>query len=83
MVLNIPDNILHGAGLGQREVLLELACALYESEKLALWPAAQLAGMERAEFEEELVRRKIPVYRLDEAGLANDLEAMCRVGKLS
>jgi len=68
MPLTLSDDILKKAGMSAEEARVEIACRLFDAEKLALWPAAQLAEMTRVEFEEELHRRRIPIYRptLDE-----------------
>ena len=50
------------AGLTEREVLIELACWLFDSEKLGKGLAARLCGLKRIEFEEELRKRKLAVY---------------------
>jgi len=63
MPLVIPERTLKSAGLNEREMQLEIACRLFDAGKLGLWPAAQLAGLSRGEFEEELALRRIPVYR--------------------
>jgi predicted HTH domain antitoxin len=64
MPVTIPDEVLQLAGWSEREALIEIACWLFDKEKLRLWPAAQLAGMSRGEFEAELWTRNIPIYRI-------------------
>jgi hypothetical protein len=34
MTITIPDDILRDAGLTEREALIELACRLYDAEKI-------------------------------------------------
>jgi predicted HTH domain antitoxin len=63
MPLVISDETLRSAKLTETEMQVEIACALFDSGKLALWPAAKLAGLSRGEFEEELAMRNIPAYR--------------------
>ena len=53
----IPDEALRQAGLSDQEALVEIACRLFNAEKLHLWPAAKLAGLSRGEFESELASR--------------------------
>ncbi len=62
MCLHIPDDILKSAGLTEREALVEIACRLFDAEKLAKSDAARLCGLERVEFEEELYNRGLAVY---------------------
>jgi predicted HTH domain antitoxin len=80
MPVVIPDETLREAGLTEREAVVEIACRLFDAGKLALWPAAKLAGMSRAEFEAELGLRKIAVYRPTSEDLADDLAALDRLG---
>ncbi len=80
MTLTIPDEVLKDAGLTERDVMFELACRLFDAERLALWPAAKLAGLTRVELEHELWKRKIPVYRPTVEDLAEDLAGLDRLG---
>ena len=80
MALVITDEELSEAGLTDQEARLELACRLFDVGKLALWPAAKFAGMRRIEFEEELGRRKISVYRPTSEDLDREIEALERLG---
>ncbi len=68
MVLNlhISDELLAQSGLNERALCVELACTLFAQQKIDLWPAAQLAGLTRAEMEDELATRHIPIYYIDE-----------------
>ncbi len=79
MPVIIPDETLRQAGLTEREAVVEIACRLFDAGKLALWPAAKLAGLSRVEFEGELMERKIPVYRPTLQDLADDLAALDRL----
>lgn len=45
-----------------REQRIERACELYASGQLSREPATKLAGLDRAQFDEELFRRHIPTY---------------------
>jgi predicted HTH domain antitoxin len=74
----IPDETLKQAGLTEKEALIEIACGLFDADKLHLWPAAQLAGMSRGEFESELMSRGIAVHRIDEEYLKHELEMSVR-----
>ena len=63
MALTISDDALRAAGLTEREALIEFACRLFDVGRLSLSPAARVAGLTRLEFENELVSRKIPIFR--------------------
>ncbi|HEV3082250.1 MAG TPA: UPF0175 family protein [Gemmataceae bacterium] len=73
MPLTISDDLLREAGLSENEARIEFACRLFARGKLALWSAAQWAGLSRTQFEAELLLRKIPIYRPDSSDLADDL----------
>lgn len=79
MPVLISDETLREAGLTEREAVVEFACRLYDAGKLPLWPAAKLAGMSRSEFEQELINRKIPVYRPSLQDLADEADALDRL----
>jgi predicted HTH domain antitoxin len=74
MPVIIPDETLRQAGLTEKEALVEIACRLFDAEKLHLSPAAQLAGMNRGEFESALISRGIAIHRIDEEYLKHELE---------
>lgn len=75
----IPDEVLAAAGITERELLVEIACHLYDSERLTMPAAAKLAQLTRAAFEAELVRRKIPLFRPTVEDLEADLAAFDRL----
>jgi len=76
MPMVISDEILEKIKMSDREARIEFACAVFDRQKLALWPAAQLAGLSRIEMEQELVKRGLPVYRIDEKYLAEEIESL-------
>jgi predicted HTH domain antitoxin len=81
MPITISDDLLREAGLTERDALVEFAGQLFASGRLSLWSAAKWAGMTRAEFEEELLQRNIPIYRPEIADLTDDLGTLDRLGK--
>jgi predicted HTH domain antitoxin len=80
MLLTISDDTLKSAGMTELEMQIEIACRLFDANKLALWPAAQLAGISRAEFEDELAQRNIPVFRPTIEDLELDLRNLSKLG---
>jgi predicted HTH domain antitoxin len=77
----IDDETLKAAGLTEDEARLELACRLFDIERLGLWPAAKLAGLTKAQIEEELSKRKIHVYyRITPEQLEAEVEALRKMG---
>lgn len=72
MCLLIPDDILREAGVTDREALAELACRLYDAERLDLTAAARLAGLSRVEFERELLARGLALMHYGEEEFQQD-----------
>jgi predicted HTH domain antitoxin len=60
----------------EREAVIEIACRLFDIERLQLRPAAKLAGMSRAEFEQELEKRRIPIHRPTLQDIADDVATL-------
>ena len=82
MPLTIPDATLKAAGLTERDALIEFACLLFDAQKLTMFWAAKIAGMDRDEFEAELRKRGLPVYRYTEEHFRQDLEAIRKLESL-
>lgn len=80
MSLTLSDEVLKQAGMTAEEARVEIACRLFEAGKLAMWPAAKLAGLTRTHFEEQLLERHIPLYRPTIADIDAELAAMDRLG---
>lgn len=80
MPLTLSDEILAQAGMSTEEARVEIACRLFDAGKLDLWPAAQLAEMSRTQFEGELMKRKIPIYRLTLEDLEAEQKALDKLG---
>lgn len=76
MPLVISDDILKSAGPTEREAAIEIACRLFNVGRLPLWSAAQLAGLSRAEMEDALAAREIPVYRFTPEEYGKDRATM-------
>jgi predicted HTH domain antitoxin len=72
MSLTIPDFVLESAGLSEREWEVEIACRLFDSGRITKSAATKWLAMTRSEFDEELSRRKIPLYRLTSDDLQQD-----------
>ena len=78
--LTIPDDILEAAGLTERECLIELAVHLYAERRITLGQALRLSQLNRAELEEELARRNISLYTVED--LNRDVAALKELGRL-
>ncbi|HYE63738.1 MAG TPA: UPF0175 family protein [Phycisphaerales bacterium] len=64
MTITIPDEVLKSSGLTEREVLLELACRLFDIDRLTKHEAASMCGLDRPSFEDELFKRGLAVYHM-------------------
>ncbi len=75
-----PDDLLVTSGkprsLVEADLRFQLAVRLFEIGQLSLGKAAELAGLGRPRFAEELGRLKIPVVNLDDAEIQTELSAL-------
>ena len=60
--------------IGEREILLDLACGGYAAGHLSRQSAADVAGVSRYGFDQALYARRIPSFT--EEMLAQDLETL-------
>jgi predicted HTH domain antitoxin len=61
MILTVPDDPAL-ADLSESEIRLDLACALFAAGRISRTVATRMAGLERCDFDQELIRRRIPSY---------------------
>ncbi len=80
MPLIISDDVLRASGLTEREMRIERDCSLFDAEKLYLWHAAELCGLDRMAFINELQKRDIPVFRPSVEDVEHDFEILDRIG---
>ena len=80
MDLNIPDDLMAQAKMSRSDVLIELACRLFQAQRLTLHSAAKLAELTRAQFENILLDRNIPLFEVTSEDLHSDLENLKRAG---
>jgi predicted HTH domain antitoxin len=78
--IHYPDDLLKESGKPhkavEQELQLDLAVRLFEMGKLSIGKAAELAGMSKPRFADELGRRKIPVINLDDDEIQAELRAI-------
>lgn len=72
----VPDDVLRQAGVSEAEARLELACALFDADRLDAAQAAMVAGIDREAFDAELERRGIPLIRPTVADFEEDLRTL-------
>jgi len=80
--IDLPDDILLALNESESDlkdrIRLALAIHLYAKEKLTLGKAAQLCGMSRLLFEQELSRNKVPVSNLTKEDVLADIEKLSK-----
>jgi predicted HTH domain antitoxin len=82
MAVTISDKLLREAGMSDQEALVEIACRLFQAGKLSLPLAARLAEVDRGEMEDQLLDRKIPLYRPTVDDSRQDFETLQRQSAL-
>ncbi len=81
MSLNIPEDILHSAGMTESDLAREVAVMLFQQNKISLGQASHLAGMGQLQFQHLLSSRNIPVH-YDVADFEADLKTLGDLGRL-
>ena len=76
MSLMIPDAVLEQAGLSERDGEIEFACRMFAAGKLSKSAATHWLGLSRTEFEEELLKRDLPLTVYTAKHLEQDLKAV-------
>lgn len=70
VTLNLPDNI----DLNEKEISTMLAAQLFDLGKMSLGQAANLVGLSKAQFMDELGKYKISVFGETMVDIKEDLE---------
>ncbi len=73
MALIITDDTLLKAHTSAEELLIDLACYMYEKKRMSMGQARHLAGLDQISFQKELAKRDIYIH-YTEADLKKDLE---------
>jgi predicted HTH domain antitoxin len=77
MTLAFNDDTLQAWGFENEAAFrLEMAIWLFQQERVSLGKAAELAGLNRFDFEAELKRRNLPAYVYTEEMFQQDLETI-------
>jgi predicted HTH domain antitoxin len=80
MPLTIGDEQLQAMKMSPEEARIEIACRLFDAEKLGFHEALRLAGLDRFDFEDALGARGIAIYRPTIQDFHDDLAALRRMG---
>jgi predicted HTH domain antitoxin len=76
MSITISDELVKATGMTEREAMIEIACRLFQAGKLSLPLAARFAGLARGEMEDQLLDRRIPLYRPTLEDYHQDVETL-------
>ncbi|MBE9070340.1 UPF0175 family protein [Leptolyngbya cf. ectocarpi LEGE 11479] len=82
MSIVISDEIIRASELSQAEFLQEIALHLFQSGRLTLGYAAQMAEMEKPAFQEFLKSRQVPLYVYDVEDFEVDLKNLRELNRL-
>jgi predicted HTH domain antitoxin len=82
MSVVISDEILQASQLSASELRQEIAIFLFETERLTLGYASQVAEMPINTFRKLLRKRHIPLYCFDVEDLQLDLENLSALGRI-
>ena len=66
MALIISDSVLEQAQISAEELLIDIACFLYEHKRLSTGQARLLADLNQIEFQQELTKRGIDLHYTEE-----------------
>ena len=61
MAITISDDLLTTVQMSDDELLVDLACYLYDKERLSFGKCRQLCGMNHVEFQKALAAREIDI----------------------
>lgn len=82
MSIVISDEIVEASQLTQAEFLQEVAVHLFESGRLTVGYAAQMAEMDLVAFKSLLKQRKIPLYHYDVEDFEVDIKNLRELNRL-
>ena len=66
MPLIITDDTFSKAQLSANELLVDLACYLYNKKRMSIGQAKNLAGLDQISFQKELAKRDIYIHFTEE-----------------
>ena len=78
MGLLISDDFLERSELSAEELQVEMACHLYQLQRLSFGYARELSGLNHLQFQQELGKRRIPRH-YDVADFEEDLRTIERL----
>ena len=76
MPMTIDDELLEAAGFTELDARIEVACRMYDAEKLSMSQARRWSGLSRVEFECALIDRGLPVYKVTQQDMDEDMATL-------
>jgi predicted HTH domain antitoxin len=76
--LHVPDQLVRGLDLTEAQWLLDLAIGLFVDRRVTLGRGAEIAGISKPVFLDELGKRKIPI-NYDATDLESDLRTISQL----
>lgn len=73
MALIITDETISKAKTSAEELLIDLACYLYDKKRMSMGQARHLAGLDQIRFQKELAKRDIYIHYTED-DLKKDLD---------
>lgn len=80
MSLTITSDQLRDAGLSECEAQIEIACRLYNAEKISMPTAVRWSGLPRSELEEALLSRGLWLLKPKIEDVQSDITALREMG---
>jgi predicted HTH domain antitoxin len=76
MTVMLPDDVVSNPELNGQDLLVEVACRLFDADLIPKGRATRLTGLSRVEFEGELIRRGLPIIRYTDDMWAQELRSL-------
>ena len=80
MPVLLEDEFLADAGMSEGEARVEIACRLYDAGRLTMPQATHWTRLTRRDFEQALLDRGLPIVRLSDETLNEDLRTLQQLG---
>ena len=80
MPVLLEDEFLADAGMSEGEARAEIACRLYDAGRLTMSQATRWTRLTRRDFEQALLDRGLPIVRLSDQTLNEDLRTLQQLG---
>ena len=80
MPLTINDDLLMQSGMSEIDARIEIACRWFDARKMTMAQAVRMTELNRDEFESELLKRNIAIYRPTVDDYEQDVRNLKKMG---